>query len=151
LPQPNAMNAAQMIMPWIADLLEWESLFVHLLWNVMENADCELVSSEAIEEIKHYLDGHFHKDISLNELSKLFYLSPQYISKRFKEVYKTNIISYLTDLRMEKAKLLLTNSRRTVSEIAYSLGYDDENYFGKVFKKSIGVSPKNYKILLQNN
>ncbi|UUZ81280.1 helix-turn-helix transcriptional regulator [Paenibacillus sp. P26] len=78
-------------------------------------------------------------------LSEKFHFSPQYIAKKFKELYNTTVMTYLTEPRMEKAKSLLIHTEMPVSEMAATLGYADENYFGKVFKKQTGSSPLQYR------
>lgn len=56
-----------------------------------------------------------------------------------------NFIEYLTDVRMEKAKELLRNSSKSIKEICLEVGYADSSYFSRIFKKNVGVSPKEYK------
>ncbi|WP_194841387.1 response regulator transcription factor [Salinibacillus xinjiangensis] len=101
--------------------------------------------SSSILEIKNYLDGHFHERITLDILAKKFYLSPQYISNRFKAQYGISIVEYVTKLKIEKAKQLLMKTSKSILDIAYELGFSNENYFSKVFKKYVQLSPKNYR------
>jgi two-component system, response regulator YesN len=107
--------------------------------------DEAVVSGAAIAEVKKYLDDHFAEKITLEKLGSIFYLSPQYISNRFKEVYDISLIEYVTRLKLQKAKTLLIQTGQSVSEIAYGLGFSSEAYFSKVFKKHEEVSPKNYR------
>jgi two-component system, response regulator YesN len=100
---------------------------------------------EVIHQIKEYLDSHFKEKITLERLGKVFFLTPQYISSKFKETYGITIIDYVTLLKIKKAKILLSESNLTVSSIAYDLGFSNENYFSKVFKKYEGKSPKNFR------
>jgi two-component system response regulator YesN len=132
---------------WISSLNEWEVLFVQRIWMLMEKTSFNPMAGVAMRDIKHYIENHFHEEISLTSLSQRFHLSPQYISRKFKEEYNTSVIAYLIELKMEKAKSLLANTSLTITEIANDLGYEDENYFGKVFKKQSGLSPKQYRKL----
>ncbi len=131
---------------WISDLNEWKKMLVQQIWILME-----IMSKQpspgygGIEEIRDYLHAHFEEEISLTVLSEKFHFSPQYISKKFKETCHSTIITYVTELRIGKAKTLLRNTQLSVSEIASQVGYADENYFSKAFKKQVGVSPLLYR------
>lgn len=144
-------SAADLMMPlWICDLHEWETTFIRHWWALMEEQGEERrdgMGNSGIEAIREYIQGHFQEDLSLSLLSERFHFSPQYIAKKFKELYNTTVMTYLTEIRMEKAQSLLRFTDKPVSEIANSLGYDDENYFGKVFKKHQGVSPLQFRKL----
>jgi AraC-like DNA-binding protein len=72
-------------------------------------------------------------------------LSEGYFSHHFKESVGIAPIKYLTNLRMEKAKFLLSESDLSVSAIAWSLGYGDLLYFSRIFKKIVGESPTIYR------
>lgn len=98
-----------------------------------------------IYEIVDYIEQHYQEDISLQHIAEQFYLSREYISRRFKQEMKENISDYITRLRIEKAKLLLHNPQLKINEIAELVGYRDEKYFSKVFKKIVGRSPNQYR------
>lgn len=130
---------------WISDLEEWERLLVQQCWRLIECAGNEENGKHAIESMRQYMNEHYQEDISLSTLSERFHFSPQYIAKKFKEVYNTTVVTCLTELRIEKARSLLTHTSMSVLEISETLGYSDENYFGKVFKKQTGVSPLQFR------
>ncbi|TVX96689.1 response regulator transcription factor [Cohnella terricola] len=134
---------------WISDLEEWEKMLLQQFWVLLETTNSSFAGNKEIEAIREYLNHHFHEDISFSTLSEKFHLSPQYISKKFKETYNTTVISYLTELKIEKAEALLANTNMPVAQIANQLGYDDENYFSKVFKKQTGMSPLRYRKVRQ--
>ena len=84
-------------------------------------------------------------DISLNAVAVSVGMSPSYFSSVFsREVGKT-FVEYLTEIRMDKAKELLTCSPMKTSEIGYEVGYKDPHYFSYIFKKTQGCSPKEYR------
>ena len=83
--------------------------------------------------------------ISLNLLAEEFHLSSQYISQLFKSEIGVNFLTYLTNLRMERAKKLLLSTALPVSEVAEQSGYGDYRVFTKAFKKSEGVTPSQYR------
>lgn len=103
------------------------------------------LSNPVIRDIARYLDAHYDEDISLQDMASRFYLSREYISRKFKQEYGVNLSEYLCRIRMDKAKLLLLNNKLRLHHIAGMVGYQDEKYFGKVFKKLEGVTPGEFR------
>ncbi|WP_409253202.1 response regulator transcription factor [Bacillus sp. SCS-153A] len=99
----------------------------------------------SMQRIEEYLQKHYQEDINLQEIADRFYLSREYISRKFKQDYNATITDYLTSIRMEKAKNLLENPYLKIYEVAYGVGYQNEKYFSKVFKKHEGVTPNEYR------
>ena len=99
----------------------------------------------AINSITRYLQEHLSEELSLSVLAEEFHLNPQYISQLFKNEIGVNFLTYLTGIRMEKAKKLLLSSSLSVAEVAERSGYADYRVFTKVFKKSEGVTPSQYR------
>jgi two-component system response regulator YesN len=102
-------------------------------------------SSTVIDKAKAYIDKQYHKDISLDEVSKEVDISPYYFSKLFKEETGENFIEYLTNMRIKRAKELLNDTDMSMKEICCRIGYSDPNYFSRIFKKNLGVTPTEYK------
>ncbi len=98
-----------------------------------------------IEKARHYLDTHYAEEISLRKMAALYYLNASYFSVSFKNVTGKNFNEYLTELRIEKAKKLLSNSDRKVNQVAHAVGYEDCSYFGKTFRKLTGMTPAEYQ------
>lgn len=143
--RPSDNNAAVSFMPlWIADIDEWQRLFAEAWCSLIDRSGGGF-PIRSIEAIHEYITLHFQEDISLAMLSRKFNFNPWYIARKFKETYGTTIITYLTELRVERAKSLLVGTNISVSEMAGLLGYTDENYFGKVFKKQTGLSPLQFR------
>jgi two-component system, response regulator YesN len=103
------------------------------------------LEADNVEQIKRYIMYHSHEEISLETLGKRMGLSPIYISKLFKEKLGINYIDFLTKCRIEKAKNLMRNPNKSIKEIAIEVGYHEPNYFSKVFKRTVHVSPKEYQ------
>lgn len=95
--------------------------------------------------IEEYIRSHFSEEISLQGMSERFFLSREYISRRFKQQFGVNLSEYVLDIRMEEAKRLLRESYMKVYEVAQTVGFSDDKYFRKVFKKHIGVTPNEYR------
>lgn len=90
-------------------------------------------------------DNYRNKDISLDDVSREVDVSPYYFSRLFKEETGENFIDYVTRIRIDKAKELLSGTEMTMKEICASIGYSDPNYFSRSFKKNVGVTPTEYK------
>ncbi len=118
----------------------------------MCNHICQMCSEEPkkqctkdqIEAVQAYIEENYSRPISLKEISESLYVSQSYLSSLFKEHMGVNFTQYLTDLRMEKAKELLCNSRYKVYEIAEMVGYSDTRYFAELFRKNTGCLPKQW-------
>ncbi|WP_379131209.1 response regulator [Paenibacillus sp. sgz500958] len=104
------------------------------------NADSRLVL-----EIRAYLDRNYQQDMTLQHIAERFYLSRENVSRKFKQVTGENLSDYLTNLRVEKAKALLQNTSLKLTQISELVGYEDEKYFSRVFKKSTGRTPREYR------
>jgi two-component system response regulator YesN len=93
------------------------------------------------------LNTRFSEDIDLEVLSNEVGLNPVYLSRLFKEQTGRTYKNYITAIRMERAKLLLKDLQKPVSQVAVEVGYNDANYFSEAFKKYQGVSPTEYRVL----
>lgn len=103
-------------------------------------------SLSVIEKAKSYINAHFQKDISLDEVSREVNVSPYYFSKLFKEETGQNYIEYMTEIRIKRAKELLSQGNETsMKEICIACGYQDPNYFSRIFKKTVGLTPTEYR------
>ncbi|MFI3177517.1 MAG: helix-turn-helix domain-containing protein [Eubacteriales bacterium] len=102
-------------------------------------------TTDIIGKAKEYIQVHYSKDISLESISRKMDISPYYFSKLFKEVSGENFIEYVTQIRMDKAKELLSEGNATMKEICIEIGYGDPNYFSRIFKKNVGKTPTEYR------
>lgn len=91
------------------------------------------------------MQEHLADEISLNVLADAFHLSAQYISQLFKNEIGVNFLAYLTTIRMEHAKKLLVSTQLSIAEISERCGYADYRVFTKVFKKTEGSTPSQYR------
>ncbi|NLX64489.1 MAG: response regulator [Clostridiaceae bacterium] len=90
---------------------------------------------------KEYIDKHYNEEISLEDVSRAVNLSPQYFSRFFKQETGENFIDYLTQVRINKAIELLKDKNHSIKEVCFMIGYNDPNYFSRIFKKVTGYSP----------
>lgn len=108
------------------------------------------IEKNNMQEIQEFLNEHYQHDISLQEIADRFFLSREYISRKFKHEFNKTITDYITKIRMEKAKQLLETSSLKIYEIAHYVGYQNEKYFSKVFKKLVGLTPNEYRIAISS-
>lgn len=95
--------------------------------------------------ILSYIHGNIEKEITLNEIADMCAMSTGYITRIFKRYYGIGIVDYAHLIKILWAKLYLACTELSISDISYSLGYNDPGYFGKVFKKYEGMTPTLYK------
>jgi two-component system response regulator YesN len=99
-----------------------------------------------VDQAVAYTHQNYHAaDISIHKVCAHLHISPGYFSGIFKKETKMSFVTYLLQLRMEKAKELLRTTDLKTFQIAEQVGYADPNYFSFCFRKHVGVSPKEYK------
>ena len=95
--------------------------------------------------ITRFLQEHLAEELSLSVLADEFHLSAQYISQLFKAEIGVGFLAYLTNIRMERAKKLLLTTALSIAEVSEQSGYADYRVFTKVFKKTEGITPSQYR------
>ena len=101
-------------------------------------------SKNFVEEAVKYLKGHFSEEISLEYMAGKVFLNQAYFSRLFKQYTGVTFTDYLIELRMEKAKELLSQGSYKVYEVSRLVGYKNEKYFFRIFKQYAGCSPSEY-------
>ncbi len=96
--------------------------------------------------IKCYIrDSYANESLSVKDISDHIHLTTSYLCTMFKAETNMTLNQYITEYRMERAKKLLKDPRYRISEISSMVGYNDGNYFSKSFRKTVGVSPSEYR------
>lgn len=98
-------------------------------------------AERAVQMIQRY----YAEDISLQSVASQINVNPSYLSRVFKQEKGENFISYLTRVRIERAKVFLESRKYKVYEVADKVGYHNYTYFSKIFKKIVGVSPEEFR------
>lgn len=93
-----------------------------------------------------FITENYRKNISLEDIASRSHLSPNYLHRLFTKTFHVSPFSYIRTMRMEEAVRQLIYSHKTVKEIAYDSGYEDEAYFSRTFKKRYQVSPGKYRM-----
>lgn len=97
------------------------------------------------EYIIKAISKNFNKNITLSEISKSLNYSLPYISSKFKATTGYSFTEYLQKYRIEHSLRLLSNSDMKIIDIAYSVGYNDINFFGELFKKYVNMTPSQFR------
>lgn len=102
-----------------------------------------------VNQTIYYLENHYDQEVTLEQLAEVFYVSPTYLSKAFREIVGVSPINHLIQIRLQRAKELLMTTKLPIKEIARLVGYQDAYYFSKLFKKYHGVAPS--QLMLEVN
>jgi two-component system response regulator YesN len=114
----------------------------------MQHVSEDLKSRRYKSTISHaikYMEKYYYTNITLDSISRVTHVSPNYFSKLFKIETGINFIDWLNNLRIEKSLSLLERSDLKIYEVAHQVGYTDYKYYSALFKKSIGVTPRQYR------
>ncbi|MEG1847165.1 MAG: AraC family transcriptional regulator [Lachnospiraceae bacterium] len=99
---------------------------------------------EKIRGILTFLQKHYTEDITLEQISKETFLSKSYINTNFPKVMECTLFEYVDFLRVNQSCMLLKTSDYSITQIATLCGFNSSSYFNRVFKRLMGVSPKDY-------
>ncbi len=105
----------------------------------------ELYKDPLVADVSSYLWDHLHEEITLESVLKRFSVNKNTLNDAFNNEVSMSCMAYLEDLRVNRAKKMLQFGDESVSEISQICGYDDTNYFSKVFKKHTGQTPSEYR------
>ncbi len=98
-----------------------------------------------IDKVCLYINQNYTREINLEQMSSMIGFSSYYLSKLFKKYKKMNFVDYITAARIDKARELLENPIINIKEISSLVGYNDPNYFTRVFKRAEGITPTEYR------
>ncbi|MFZ5967689.1 MAG: response regulator transcription factor [Bacillota bacterium] len=112
---------------------------------ILQEVDYSDTSNIDINRIIEYIEKNCKKNITLEEVAEFAAVSMYYLSKLFKKKTGMNFCTYVVNRKMEIAMTLLENTDMPIINIAYELSYNEPNYFSKVFKKTVGITPSEYR------
>lgn len=130
-----------------SDILKMILAAVDILFGC-ENSLSEQETGEKnklVEKAKEYVLENYYKKISLTDVADKIGVTPGYLSTLFQKQLEKGFIDYLNEVRVDRACTYLQQNYLKTYEIAYKVGYNDEKYFSKVFKKIMGCSPATYR------
>ncbi len=94
-----------------------------------------------VNEAKKYLEKHYQQPVKLEDVAENLQVSPFYLSRIFSRESNFSLFEYLNGVRMRKARELLHEGRHIVADVAHLTGFEESNYFSKVYKRYYGHSP----------
>ncbi len=103
------------------------------------------VKDDRIVRAIDYIRTHLSEKIDLQQLGDVSCLSKDHLVRLFKKEMNTTPICYVNDKKIERAQIRLITETKSIRQIAYELGFDDQPYFNRLFKKTTGVTPLNYR------
>jgi AraC-like DNA-binding protein len=134
-----------------ADSLELQSLFISTLSHlIVEHSDRKYhirqagKEHQAVKRAKNYILGNYSKNISLQELSDVAYMSPFHLLRVFKKEIGLPPHEFLLNVRIEKAKTLLMKGY-SLAQVSYDSGFADQSHFSRCFKQIVGIPPGQYQ------
>jgi two-component system response regulator YesN len=105
----------------------------------------ELTDHEEINKIIRFIRQNYDVHITLKSMARYVAMEEHYVSRLFKSKVGENLINYVQNYRVEKAKVFLAESDLSVSDVGYSVGFSNDNYFIKIFKRVTGITPSVYR------
>lgn len=113
-------------------------------WNKVNTNNAMEVKDAALNVIK-YVENHFHEKICISVVAKKCFISQYKFSSEFKRENGITFREYLINYRLDKARELLNDSKLSVGDVSFAVGFLDHSYFARMFKSRVGLSPSEYR------
>ena len=137
LDQVQKMRSVDDIAYWLSRIM---ARFTDLVFDLKD-----VKHADVMQRALKLINRRYTENLTLDEVAGAVFLSPTYFSKLFNEEMKCRFTTYLNRLRIEKSRHLLRNTDIPLVGVAGLVGYEDQSYFTKVFKKMVGMSPGRYR------
>jgi len=128
----------------VEDLTFWLSKIMARFTDCVFNL-ADIRHKDTIYKAVDYIKRNYIEQITLEEVANHVYLNPSYFSKIFKSEMNCTFVAYVNKVRINASKSLLLNNTIPLSDISTLVGFDDQSYFTKVFKKEVGITPGKYR------
>lgn len=135
---PESFHHWSEVENWLMEMYEKTNLF-----NASSRYSTDVTRS--ILSVKNYIDTHYADSIDTAEIARHSGMSYGYFSRCFHDIIGISFSDYCISVRIRQAKQLLTNTSLTIQQIAFEIGYNDEKYFSRLFKKNTGLSPSDFR------
>lgn len=125
--------------------------YLQKLQSIMVIEYCQLVKdystitySTIVKKAINHIHLHLEESLTLESIAKTIPVHPSHLSRTFKQETSMNIITYIQKQRIEMAKVYLQSESISITDIAFMVGFNDLNYFSRIFKKTTGMTPSQY-------
>lgn len=135
---PHATEAQQAL---LLQLVVW---LLRILEPACRDATADVLPGHASQRALAYLHEHYAENVSLSDVARAAYLSPNYLAAVFKQETGKTVFDVLTEIRLSHARRLLLEDRLPVQEIAAAVGYSSPHHFSRLFRRSEGIPPSRY-------
>ena len=116
-------------------------------WQEQQQARRQEQGAHFVREAQAYISDHYREDLSLQDVAEHVHLNPSYFSSLFKKKQGMGFSEYLVHYRLEAAKRLLADPSMSIAAVGAAVGYSDAAYFSKLFTKTVGIRPKDFRKL----
>lgn len=130
-----------------SDAMRLHLQFQELLYLIVQECSDrprQNTAKQGLNQVTEYMQSHFHDKIDMKTLSAMANLTPSSFSRLFKRTLGESPMEYLTRVRMDSAKTLLSQKGSRVRDVSAAVGYEDEFHFSRIFHRTVGVSPTFY-------
>lgn len=124
-------------------LLGWLDSFERTILLQLEQLNSDRPA--LVEEVRSYVEEHIDKQIKLQDVAQHVSMAPSYLSTTFRKLYGKTLFDYINEVKIRQACSYLENHSHKIYEISYLLGYENAYYFTRVFKRYIGITPREYQ------
>lgn len=107
--------------------------------------------SDMIYQVAHYMELNYNQPFSQAACARMFFVNQEYLCRKFKHTFHVTMITYLNRIRIDHAKEMLKDPLIKIRQIAHEVGFEDEKYFSRQFKKSVGITPNEYRVFSVEN
>lgn len=129
------------------DINKTRNSIEHLLLNKSKNENIDVTGIKGkIDKITNFIQRNSQKKILLDDVARVVYLCPKYLSRVFKEEVGIGFKEYVLKIKTDEAKKILLNTENTINEVSYKLGYKNTESFIKLFKKETGLTPTEFRV-----
>lgn len=142
--EPFFSEAATHSLPQLVHWVEYVNFQICHLLTRSEDAT-------VIDRAKTFVESHILGEVNRNQIAEYAHVSPEYLSRVFRRKTGKSLVEYITGVKMNAAKEMLTHSDKPVSQIASQLGYGNFSYFSQLFRDSFSLSPSEYRKMYQVN
>ena len=153
-PDPRSYDTSAQTSDYVAryrDMELWEKMelrgaMLMLMSHFIREAQPRVwTNDDRMKRVLEYVHANISHQLNVEELSDVAHVTKPYFIKLFKHEFGISPVQYINGKKVERAQLLLFTTDKTVKEVAYTLGFSDQNYFIRLFRKVTGITPQEYR------